>query len=654
MSARSHTSCFLFALALGAGLFWPAISRATESIPASPPAIRQELRSFGTVATLLHIAAHPDDENTALITYFALGRGYRTAYLSLTRGDGGQNEIGPEFDEKLGVARTQELLAARRLDGGRQFFTRAIDFGFSKTPEETLRFWDREQVLSDVVRIIRQYRPDVIVTRFPIPPGSGGHGHHTASGILGVEAFKLAGDTNAFPEHFAQGLSPWQPTRVVWNGGGRGGESSARTTISMDIGGNDPVSGESFGAIAGRSRAMHITQGFNNFGGRGGGGPNVQTFVMMGGEPATTDLFEGIRVTWSRFPGCEEIESLAQKALADFNAEDPAAIVPLLLKVRAKLAAVPINPVISDKRAQLDRILQACLGLSVETTAAQPEMVPEEETIVRHTVSVRAKIPVKWIASRGSYFESRAFAPRVVPPGPPQSSESVLRVPSAMPITQPYWLREEGSSGIFRVDDPQLIGTPQDGPAFPLEHVFEIEGQQLIVKDEPFWIESIAGHERRRRLDVVPPVSLRFGSEVSLFRPGSSRSINLDLTATRPGASGMVRLEAPPGWKIDPVEQAFRLARAGDAARHTFQLTAPEQSVAARLTATVTVGGRRFSNQRIEINYPHLPLMLLQPAARVRLVSTQFETRGKSVGYLPGAGTALPKLSEKWAMRCKC
>jgi len=197
-------------------------SYASETVPDSPAAILQELRSFGTVATVLHVGAHPDDENTALITYFARGRGYRTAYLSLTRGDGGQNEIGPEFDEKLGVARTQELLAARKIDGGRQFFTRAIDFGYSKTPEETLRIWNREQVLGDVVRIIRQFRPDVIVTRFPIPPGSGGHGHHTASGILGVEAFKLAGDPKAYPEQIAQGLLPWKATRVAWNGGGGG------------------------------------------------------------------------------------------------------------------------------------------------------------------------------------------------------------------------------------------------------------------------------------------------------------------------------------------------------------------------------------------------------------------------------------------------
>src|SRR5215831_81699 len=205
--------CLLSAVAVFA-------AKGAEAQSFSPAAILQELHSFREMGSVLHLAAHPDHENTALITYFARGRGYRTAYLSITRGDGGQNEIGPEFDEKLGVARTQELLAARQIDGGRQFFTRAIDFGYSKSPEETLRIWNRKQVLDDVVRIIREFRPDVIVTRFPIPPGSGGHGHHTASGILGVEAFELAGDPKTYPEQLANGLTPWQPKRVAWNGEG--------------------------------------------------------------------------------------------------------------------------------------------------------------------------------------------------------------------------------------------------------------------------------------------------------------------------------------------------------------------------------------------------------------------------------------------------
>jgi len=228
--------------------------------PTSGAAIQQALRRFREMGSVLYVAAHPDDENTQLITYLARGRGYRTAYLSLTRGDGGQNVLGGEFGAQLGVIRTQELLAARRLDGGRQFFTGALDFGFSKSAAETLQVWNHQQVLADVVRVIRTFRPDVMVTRFS-PTAGGTHGHHTASAMLAVEAFKLAGDPQAFPEQLGD-LKPWQPKRILQNGGG---------PLQIDISGDDPVLGEPYAAIAGRSRSMHKSQGFGNFGCRGGG-----------------------------------------------------------------------------------------------------------------------------------------------------------------------------------------------------------------------------------------------------------------------------------------------------------------------------------------------------------------------------------------------
>jgi LmbE family N-acetylglucosaminyl deacetylase len=616
---------------------------ASEMVPTSPPAILQELRSFGTVATILHVGAHPDDENTALITYFARGRGYRTAYLSLTRGDGGQNEIGPEFDEKLGVARTQELLAARKLDGGRQFFTRAIDFGFSKSPEETLRFWDRDQVLADVVRIIRQYRPDVIVTRFPIPPGSGGHGHHTASGILGVEAFKLAGDPKAYPEQLTQGLSVWQPKRVAWNGGGggRGGAALNGPTVRVDIGGKDPVTGEAFGAIASRSRGQHITQGFGGFGGQGSGGPNLQTFTILGGDPAEKDLMDGIDTTWTRIPGAAEIGSLTEKAIADFKTDDPAASVPALLAIRAKLAAIASDPVVEDKRRQLDRILQACLGLSVETISPQAEVTPGEQLKIHSSVSIKSATPVRWTEIRSAHLQGGAKKLRELNPGKSESSENILQAPKNFPPTQPYWLREEGSSGIFRVDDPKLIGTPENAPAFPIEYVFEVSGQTLVVNDEPVFLGKPAAKERPRRVDVIPPVSFRFASGVSLFHPGATRPVTMEVIAARPHQSGAVRIETPSGWKVTPSEQPFHTAAIGEKARFTFNITAPAKPATERITASVTVNGQPFSNQRIEINYPHLPFILLQPTARARVVSVDFAAKAKNVGYLPGAGDSV-------------
>ena len=363
---------FLFVAVSLLSLF-PTVQRAAES--PSPAAILQDLRSFREMASVLYVAAHPDDENTVLIAYLARGKNYRTAYLSVTRGDGGQNVLGPDFDEKLGVARTQELLAARRLDGGRQFFTRAIDFGFSKDYRETLNIWGKDEVLSDVVRVIRTFRPDVIITRFSTQPG-GTHGHHTASAVLALEAFKLAGDPNAYPDQLKT-LAPWQPKRILVNG--RGGSG-----LSMEITGNDPVSGLSFGELAGRSRAMHKTQGFGNFGG-GGGGARSETFQLLAGEAATNDILEGVDTTWARIPGGTDIGKLADDIIAQFDPQKPAASVPALLKLHTQLAALKsTDPLVAEKREQLDRILQYCLGLQIDTTIPRAEIVPGEKFELHH------------------------------------------------------------------------------------------------------------------------------------------------------------------------------------------------------------------------------------------------------------------------------
>ncbi len=631
-------------------LIWVSVilgARAAE--PSVRTSLLQDLKTFNTLGTVLYIAAHPDDENTQLITYLARGRGYRTAYLSLTRGDGGQNEIGPEFDEKLGVARTQELLAARRLDGGRQFFTRAIDFGYSKSPEETLRFWDREQVLGDVVRVIRTFRPDVIVTRFPIPPGSGGHGHHTASGILGVEALALAGDPRAYPEQLTQELTPWQPKRVLWNGGGggRGAGALNNATIRVDIGGADPVTGEGFGAIASRSRGLHITQGFGGFGGRGGGsGPNVQTFMHMGGEPATNDLMDGIDTTWARVPGGTEIGSLTEKLIGDFKPENPAASLPALLEIRASLARLPSDPLVNDKRLELDRILQACLGLGVSTRSPQPEVQPGQSFKFVASVSVSNVVPVTWRETRIRSTAEIFAVGSTLRTGHEERKEITCNVPKDMLITHPYWLRSEGQSGLSRVDDPKLIGTPENEPAFPIEHVFEVGGQTLVVTDEPLFFADTA-EAKRRRVDVVPPASIRFLADVSLFRPEAAKSVAIEVTASLGGVSGRLEFSAPESWKVSPASRPFQLAAAGAKTVLTFEVSAPPTTSSVKASARVQVGGRRYSHQRVEINYSHLPFMLLQPAAQARLVSLDLATRGRAVGYVPGAGDATAQALEQ-------
>lgn len=608
----------------------------------TPAAIAQELRSLGTTGTVLHIAAHPDDENTELITWLSLGRGYRAAYLSLTRGDGGQNELGKDFDEKLGVLRTQELLAARRLDRGRQFFTRAIDFGYSKTPEETLSFWNRDAVLGDVVRIIRQFRPDVIVTRFPIPPGSGGHGHHTASGILAVEAFKLAGDPTAYPEQLAQGLAVWQPKRVLWNSfrfGSAGPGPLNGPVFKQDIGGTDPVSGQEFGTIAARSRSMHQTQGLAGAANRARTGPNEQSFMLLAGEPATNDLMDGVDTTWARYPGGAEIGDLAAAALAQFKTDDPAASVPALLTLRSKLAALPSDPLVADKLAQLDRVIFSCLGLKVESTVTRAEVVPGETVQIRYAISLAARnIPVRYEFTRSPALKGSVELNRDLVAGEVLEGNLNGVLLTHTLLTQPYWLRAEGAAGIARVDDPSLIGRPENPPAVPLTHAFVVGGQTLLLSDEPIPQTPDAG---RQHLDVIPPVSLALGSEIYLVAPGASKAVTVELTAARAGTNGVLRLETPAGWTVSAAPQPFRLPNVGDKASFTFTLTAPAAGGAGRLAAVATVDGQDYSNRREELRYSHLPVQLLQPPARARLASFPLATKGLTIGYLPGAGDSV-------------
>ena len=616
---------------------YPGVSRAAE-LPASA-SILQQMRSFGTMGSVLYIAAHPDDENTQAITYLARGRGYRTAYLSLTRGDGGQNVRGSQLGEPLGVARTQELLAARRLDGGRQYFTRAKDFGFSKDYEETLRIWDRQAVLADIVRVIRSFRPDVIVTRFSPQPGNT-HGHHTASTVLALEAFKLAGDLRAFPEQLGE-LTPWQPKRILHNVGMRGGGADAAGgdragAVQIEVDGNDPVLGESFSSIAARSRAMHKTQGFD-MGEPPGGWRRTELFLTLGGEPATQDILDGVDTRWNRVPGGAEIGRLTEEAIARFDPEDPTASVPALLTIRRRVSVLPMDPVVSDKRQQLDRIIQACIGLEVETVVDRAEAVPSEALKMRHTAVVRSRFPVRWTAVRYPSIQRAVTKVLELRPNRQVRRDTTQILPATTPPSQPYWLRKEGTVGLFHVDDPSLIGRPEDPPAFPIEYVFEVGRQTLVISGEPAAADP-ANAAMHRRLDVIPPVSLRFASGVQLFAPGAARPVTVELTAARARAAGTVQLQAPTGWKVTPASRPFRLGREGEQARITFTVTAPDQLATAKLEASVEINGARFNHQRIEISYDHIPFQLLQPAASLKAVSLDLAIRGRRVGYLPGAG----------------
>lgn len=641
-------------LALGSALVALAASSPLSAAePASGLTILQQLKEFRQTGRVLHIAAHPDDENTLQITYLARARHYQTAYLSITRGDGGQNEIGPEFDAELGLARTQELLEARKVDSGRQYFTRALDFGFSKDYAETLKVWDRQAILGDVVRVIRTFRPDVITTAFsPIPSTT--HGHHTASAVLALEAFKLAGDPQAYPEQLADGLTPWQPTRIftgAGGGGGRGGPPDGTPGIvRLEVSGNDEVTGEPYGVISARSRGRHITQfglpGTNGPGGGGGGrggAPGATTVISLrfaDGAPATADLMEGIDTTWARLPGGAAIGTAAEVIVTRFDPVNPAASVPAILGLRSQLASLPRDPILDEKRAQLDRILQACLGLTAETTVPVAEVVPGETLALTHTVASAAPVPVRWVAVRYPTAAPRAASAAVdLAAGHPATRTEQVILPAETEVTQPYWLREPALAGSFRVADRTLIGRPENPPAFPVEFVFEVGGQTLVVPTEPVAMVRRADRpEKRRKLDVISPVNLHFDSLVKIVAPGKSATVQVEVRANRANTDGTLRLELPAGWNATPASQPFRLAGAGETARFAFTVTAPAQTVSADLRAVAEVDGHRFTADRAAIDYDHIPYQLLQPPARTRAVAVELGLRGRNIGYLPGAG----------------
>ena len=663
---RSTRSCRTYLATLFAAACIPLTTLSARAADAlAPAAILQDMKSFRTLASVLMIAAHPDDENTQLITYLARGRHYRTAYLSLTRGDGGQNVLGGEFGSELGLIRTEELLAARHLDSGRQFFTRALDFGFSTNPDETLKIWDRQEVLSDVVRVIRTFQPDVIVTRFS-PTGTNTHGHHTASAILGLEAFKLAGDPKAFPDQVAT-LGTWQPTRIFLNGmlpgpvrnaNAGGGAANADGSVRIDAGGIDPVLKIPYTDIASQSRAMHKSQGFDNLGGGrggrsggggggGGGGARSEFFQLLDGAPATDDIVDGIDTTWARIPGGgSEVGILADAAIAAFNPQDPSASVHALLEIKKRAAAltatVPHSRLIDEKLEQLDYIIAECLGLSVETTIPNAQVVPGEAFKLHHTATITSNIPVQWkyvLYSTGGSMREPSIT---LVPNQTASRDLTASLGPDTPVSQPYWLREEGKTGMFRVDDPTLIGRPENPPTFPITQTFEVDGQIIFLPDEPVQIiPNASPAQSHRRLDVIAPVSMAFPSQVRLFAPRTAKSGDVEITAHHAASKGSLKLNVPTGWTVTPPAQPFSLAAIGDHAQFTFTVTPPAQPASGTLSAAATIGDQTFTTSRKEISYPHIPYLLLQPPATIKAVALDLKIAGKTIGYLPGAGDSV-------------
>ncbi len=619
---------------------------ATALAPQRPDAagILLALKRLQVLASALYVAAHPDDENTRLIAWLVNGRLADAAYLSMTRGDGGQNLIGPEIGDLLGVIRSQELLGARRIDGGRQFFTRAIDFGYSKSPEETLRIWDREQVLADTVRVFREFQPDVVLTRFPVA-GRETHGHHTSSAWMARDAMEAAGDPGRFPEQLGR-LAAWRPRRLLWNTSrwfyDNPENFDPEALLEIDVGGYSPLLGESYTELAARSRSMHKSQGFGSSGQRG---EVLEFLAPLDGEEAPGDLFEGIDTTWGRIPGGKAVGDILERAYREFSPEDPSGIVTRLLEARAALTALPPGRWTSAKRAEIDQVIAGCLGLHLEAASDVHAATPGDTVKIELEVVNRSPAPVRLvkvaIAGAGGgdvpweqYLDGRRSFKKTI--------EVTLR--PDIQGSQPYWLRERGTLGTFRVDDPALIGMPENPPALAAAFALEVAGTPMVFERPVVhkWTDPVHG-EQHRPFEVIPAVAVEITGSVFVLPPEvSSREVAVVIRASRAGVEGTVRLETPEGWSASPASSPFRIEAKDATATVTFALAPPAGPSAGTVRAVAESAGRRYERGLVHVVHEHIPTQVVMPPAEARVVRADLRRKGRAIGYVQGAGDQVP------------
>ena len=613
--------------------------------------LQLELKKLTVVGAAMYVAAHPDDDNAGLIGYLANERGYRTAYLSMTRGDGGQNLIGDEKGELLGVLRTQELLDSRRIDGGEQFFTRAIDFGFSKGPEETLSIWGHDTILADVVWNIRRFQPDVIITRFPTT-GEGGHGHHTASAILAGEAFAQAGDATKFPEQLKY-VAPWQPKRLFWNKFSFGRQYTPEETaksLHVDVGTYNPLLGKSFGEIAGESRSENRSQGTGGFRRKG---TALNYFDALAGDPATSDLFEGVNTTWSRYPGGDAVGKVLQQASDTFDPKNPSKTIPLLVQALDdldRLGASPAwspkaHPWIAVKRRDLLDAIRDCAGMGIDVSASDSSIVPGGEIPISVTVVNRSDYPFVLQMIASPYANPGKGVLKPLKNNEPIKTDLSFKVPDDMPVSQPYWLRKPPSIGAYTVDDQQLIGLAENPPSIPITVTLADNLMHTVIFTVPAvfrWVDPVYGEETRS-LDVVPEVTANPESRVVVFPDTQPKTVTLALQNFTIPMSTTVRLNAPAGWRVDPASIPVAFEKKGDEARVTFRVTPPAAETVGAVSAEVELAnGKKVSRSITTIDYPHIHPQRVFGDASAKTVRVNVKKRGSRIGYIMGSGDEVP------------
>ncbi|MCB9786691.1 MAG: PIG-L family deacetylase [Deltaproteobacteria bacterium] len=601
--------------------------------PPSAGALALAIDHLQNTGRVLYVAAHPDDENTRLLAWLVGERGVDAAYLSMTRGGGGQNLIGTEQAELLGYLRTLELLAARAIDGARQMFTRARDFGYSKNPEETLRLWGHDRALADVVRAIRRFRPDIIVTRFSTEGPN--HGHHTASALLAAEAFRAAADPKRFPE---LKLPPWQADRLLenvstWN---RPPDADMSEFLRVDVGGYSPLLGESWGEMAARSRTMHKTQGFGSAPTRG---TTLEYFAPRAGTAPTGDPFAGIDFTWARVPGSERLQTLLAKASADFDLRAPHQSIPTLVEAYRAMAALPPSARRDAGLRQLEAILVQAAGLWLQARAAQPAVgrgekvearlqavlqTPAAATLSAVVLPGGARVPVGATLVRGTPLE--------------RAETFTVARDAAFPI--PHWLEKAPEPAFYRTEDPALIGLPDTPAALRVTFDVEIGGLPLRVERPlEFAATDRVRGEVLRRVEVMPAATATAAQGVLLFPEGRPATVDVVLRAGHGPAKGTLRPRLPAGWRSEPPSVPFDLGTAGEERAVALTITPPAGArPGGELELVTEVGTERAAWRLDAVDHPHLPQRSVLRPSRVTLVPLALGGTDRRVGIIPGSG----------------
>jgi len=611
--------------------------------------IYNALEKLNFLGSVLYIAAHPDDENTRMIAYMANEMKAHTAYLSLTRGDGGQNLIGTEITELLGVLRTNELLSARRIDGGNQFFTRAKDFGYSKHPDETLKIWNKKEVLSDVVRIIRKFKPDVIINRFDHRTPGRTHGHHTSSAMLSFEAFDLAGDRLAFDDQLGE-LRLWEPQRLFmntswWFYGSREkfAEADKTNLMGVDVGTYYPILGKSNTEIAAEARSMHKCQGFGSAGSRGS---EIEYLELLKGDmpPDKQDVFDGINTSWTRVGGGAPIGAAISEVINDYQFSNPGASIPALLEVRSMIQKLNTKHWKEIKLAEIDKIIESALGLYLEaTTGSQTATAGDQvELQIEYTNRSELAVTLQSIAINPAIYDTTFQVEMMA------NEEGKwyydFELPEGSAITSPYWLNDKASFGMYHVEDPSLIGEPITPRDMTVDFMLDINGYDVkITKDIFHKYTDRAEGEVVQPFEITAEASVKIKDDIYIFADDSSQKIITYVKSGTNNVSGKVSLDIGEAWDVEPAFYDFSIEQKGDEQEYSFVVKPPATQSETQVQVVASTKNGTYKEEQVLIDYDHIPLQTVMMPATAKLVKIQLEKLGNKIGYIDGAGDKVPE-----------